>query len=139
MTESKSLKDLRIYRLSRELEEEVYNLARSLPESEFFGLGDGLRRSVAAVPHYIAESHDRYSYRLKLECLYLARTALDKLRGQLEDYSARGFGETKKLQNSCTGLTKQTWALIRYLKQQQTERQTASRVRSVDELVAARS
>ena len=138
MSEKRSIEGLRIYKASRELEDSTYELVKKLPEKEFYKLGNDLRRSSAAVSHYLAECHRRYSYGVKLEALHLARTEADTLKALLADHEAQGYGNTSKLQEDCTGLIKQSWGLIKYIKQRQAERQTLARTRAADELVAAR-
>ena len=134
-----SIERMRIYQSSRALEDAVYELVRTLPTSEFYRLGNDLRRSSAAVSHYITECHRRYSYSVKLEALHLARTEAESLKQLLIDYEAQGFGKTTSLQNQCVGITKQSWGLIKYLKARQTEQRISARAQAADELVASRA
>jgi four helix bundle protein len=134
-----SIEGLRIYQSSRNLEDQIYELVRKLPPEEFYRLGNDLRRSSAAISHYISEGHKRYSYSLKLEALHLARVEADRLQQLLADYSRRGFGTSETLQEDCKAVTKQAWGLIKYYRRRQSQRQAAARVRAADALVAARS
>lgn len=136
---TKSIESLRIYQASRNLEDAVYELVKALPKKEFYGLGNDLRRSSAAVSHYITECHRRYSYNLKLEALHLTRLEADTLQQLLADHSDRGYGDTSTLQDACTGVVKQSWGLIKYMKQRQAERRLEAQASATDELVAARS
>src|SRR4051812_24496915 len=120
---TKSIEGLRIYKSSRDLEDQVYELVKRLPAEEFYRLGDDLRRSSAAISHYISEAHKRYSYSLKLEALHLARTETERLQQRLEEHQGKGYGDTEKLQEACVGVTKQAWGLIKYFKQRQAARQ----------------
>lgn len=137
-TTSKSIKGLRIYQSSRTLEDAVYELVKHLPAREFYGLGNDLRRSSAAVSHYLTECHRRYSYGIKLEALHLARVEAETLKSLLAQHASQGYGETERLQESCTAVIKQSWGLIKYLKQRQTEHHAAAQIKASDELVAAR-
>jgi len=139
MSHTKSIEGLRIYQASRLLEDTVYELVKELPASEFYRLGNDLRRSSAAISHYIAECHRRYSYNVKLEALHLARSEAERLSQLLGDYEARGFGPTVGLQEKCEGIVKQSWGLIRYMKNRQRERQAEVRIQTSDQLVAARA
>ncbi len=136
---STSIEGLRIYQASRNLEDAVYELVKRLPAAEFYRLGNDLRRSSAGTSHYITEFHRRYSYSVKLEALHLVRAEADTLKKLLADHEAHGFGDTKELQNACTSIVKQSWGLIRYLKQRQTERHQEIRASATDQLVAARA
>jgi four helix bundle protein len=138
-THTTSIEGLRIYQASRKLEDAVYELVRQLPETEFYRLGNDLRRSSAGVSHYITECHRRYSYSVKLEALHLARREAETLKKLLADHEAQGFGDTKDAQGTCIGIVKQTWGLIKYLKQRQAEYQHEARVGATDQLVAARA
>jgi len=135
----KSIESLRVYQASRKLEDAVYELVKELPEAEFYGLGNDLRRSSAAISHYITECHRRYSYSIKLETLHLTRREADTLQQLLAEHTARGYGDTKKLQEACTAIVKQTWGLIKYMKGRQAEHQLQVRANASDQLVAARS
>jgi len=139
MSDTKSIASLRIYQASRTTEDAVYELVKGLPDTEFYRLGNDLRRSSAAVSHYLTECHRRYSYSIKLEALHLARTEAEVLKKLLADHEALGYGPTGKLQDACTGIIKQSWGLIKYIKQRQNERQATARAKASDELVAARA
>lgn len=137
-TASKSIESLRVYQASRSLEDAVYEIVKRLPTKEFYGLGNDLRRSSAAVSHYLTECHRRYSYGIKLEALHLARVEAETLKTLLAEHASQGYGATDRLQENCTSIIKQIWGLIKYLKQRQTEQQHVARVKASDELVAAR-
>lgn len=138
-TTTATIERLRIYQTSRQLEDSVYELVKKLPDTEFYRLGNDLRRSSAAISHYVAECHRRYSYGIKLETLHLARTEAETLKQLLAEHTSRGYGPTEKLQAECVGVVKQSWGLIKYLKQRQAERRQENVARASDELVAARA
>ena len=54
---AESIQQLRIYQSARTLEDQVYELVKRFPSEEFYGAGNDLRRSSAAVSHYISEAH----------------------------------------------------------------------------------
>lgn len=139
MAETRSIENLRVYKESRALEDAVYQLVNQLPEREFYRLGNDLRRSSAAISHYLTECHKRYSYSIKLEALHLARTEAETLTRLLSDHETQGYGPTLSQKNTCTSIIKQCWGLIKYLKQRQAHQQTTRRISASDELVAARS
>ncbi len=141
MTEktTKSIENLKIYQSSRKLEDAVYELVQQLPEEQFYKLGDQLRRSSAAVSHYITEAHRRYSYGFKLEALHLARTEAEELRKHLASYTEQGYGATDQLSEECVTVIKLSWGLIKYFKQRQSERRSTAQIHATDEMVAARA
>jgi four helix bundle protein len=134
-----ALAKLRIYQAGRQLEDHVYTLVKDLPPTTYYPLGDSLRRTSAAICHYIYEGHRRYSYALKLEALHQARQEAERLQRLLAEVSSRGYSDTKALQESCTTIIKQAWGLIKYLKKRQNERQETIRINAADALVSARS
>ncbi len=134
-----SIEHLRIYQLARSLEDQVYDLAKSIPAEQFYPLGNDLRRSSAAVAHYIAETHRRYSYVIKLECLHAARIAAEETIRLLENHQTASREQITEIINDYTLLIKQSWGLIKYLKAKQELTKSKDQAKASDELVAARS
>lgn len=133
---AESIAQLRIYTQARELEDQVYQLAKSLGPERSYPLADDLRRSSAAVCHYISEAHHHYAYTTKLTELSQARQAAELTQQLLG--RAKPYGATDEMIQAYTGIVKQCWGLIRYLKNRQTERNAQAAIRAADELVAAR-
>lgn len=138
MGQSNHIENLRIYQLSRKLEDTLYESIKTLPNNEFYYLGNDLRRSSAAVSHHITEAHRRYSYAVKSELLHLARTEISALQDLLSLYESRGYGDTSELSSSYRSLYQQIWGLITYFKRKQQDRQRGTRIKAADALVAAR-
>ena len=134
MANKHSIADLRIYQLALEQEDKVYKLAKTLSADQF-ELANDLRRAGAAVPHYIYEAHQRYSYQSKIEALHAARTQAERAVKLLESPAAPDSG--RRLVEDYTALIKQTWGLIKYLKQKLAERNVRSETQA-NELVTSR-
>ncbi len=136
---SESIQQLRIYRSARELEDQIYELVKQFPEDQFYGLSNDLRRSSAAVSHYITGAHRLFSYRLKLDDMAAARREAEITQKHLE--SARSLTTTPKLidqlQDGYTGIVKQSWGLTKWLKTRLEEREQKSAIAAKEELVAA--
>ncbi len=111
---AETIEHLRIYKSARALEDQVYELVKQLPADHFYGLGNNLRRSSAAVSHHIMGAHRLFSYRLKLDELAAMRREAEAAQKQLE--SARDFGATDELISEYTGVIKQSWGLTNWLK-----------------------
>ncbi len=135
---SGAIERLRIYQAGRQLEDNVYELVKRLPRDQFYVLGNDLRRSSAAVAHYISEAHRRASLSLKLEAIHLVRVEADRLKNLLAKHSSQGYGNTDSLRVECDGITRQAWGLIRYYKNQQNARQKLAQISAADALVMAR-
>ncbi len=58
----RDFKDLDVWKAARELRRKIYNLAKSLPDSEKFGLSSQLRRAGVSVTANIAEGFGRFGY-----------------------------------------------------------------------------
>ncbi len=124
---AESIEQLTIYKLARRLEDEVYDLVKTFPADQFYGLGNDLRRSSAAVSHHIMECHRLYSYRLKLDELNAVRreaeatqTNLEKVRETINDHA-----KTDELIQSFTDIIKQSWGLTKWLQAKLDERRAA--------------
>jgi four helix bundle protein len=117
---AESIEQLGIYKLARRLEDEVYELVKTFPADQFYGLGNDLRRSSAAVSHHIMDCHRLYSYRLKLDELSAMRREAEATQGHLE--RARDLGATDEFIEGYTTIIKQSWGLTKWLQTKLDER-----------------
>src|SRR4051812_19113203 len=92
---AESIEQLRIYKSARDLEDQVYELVKQFPIAQFYELGNDLRRSSAAVSHYIMSAHRLFSYRLKMDELAATRREAEVTQRHLE--TARQFSTTPEL------------------------------------------
>jgi four helix bundle protein len=67
-----SHRDLKVWQLGMDITEEVYQLSKSFPREETYGLTSQLRRSAASVPANIAEGNGRDSAKDYLRHLSIA-------------------------------------------------------------------
>ena len=132
---AESIEQLRIYKSARAAEDQVYELVKQFPADQFYGLGNNLRRSSAAVSHHIMGAHRLFSYRLKLDELSAMRREAENTMQYLED--ARSLGATDELISEYTGVIKQSWGLSKWLKIKLIEKQEKAEVAAKEELVAA--
>jgi four helix bundle protein len=58
----KSFRDLEIYKLSRQLSREIFEISKKFPKEEMYSLTDQLRRSSRSVGSQIAESWAKRKY-----------------------------------------------------------------------------
>jgi four helix bundle protein len=131
---AESIEQLRIYKLARTLEDQVYELVKQFPADQFYGLGNDLRRASAGVSHHIMEAHRLFSYRLKLDSLAAMRREAEATQKHLD--SARDFGATDNLISEYTGIIKQSWGLTKWLKAKLEERQEKAEIAAKDEMAA---
>lgn len=132
---AESIEQLRIYKTARAAEDQVYELVKQFPADQFYGLGNDLRRSSAAVSHHIMGAHRLFSYRLKLDEMAAMRREAEVTQKHLQD--ARSFGVTDELIEEYTAVIKQSWGLSKWLKAKLVEKQEKAGIAAKDELVAA--
>jgi four helix bundle protein len=58
----KSFRDLEVYKLSRDLSKEIYELSKKFPKEEMYSLTDQIRRSSRSVGAQIAEAWGKRKY-----------------------------------------------------------------------------
>jgi four helix bundle protein len=132
---AESIEQLRIYKSARELEDKLYELVKQFPADQFYGLGNDLRRSSAAVSHHIMEAHRLFSYRLKLDALAAARREAEATQKHLE--GARELGVTDELVSEYTAVIKQSWGLTKWLKAKLDEKQEKAEIAAKEEMATA--
>ncbi|WP_026838080.1 four helix bundle protein [Gillisia sp. JM1] len=95
----KSHKDLTVYKTSIDLVVAVYNLTKSFPGEERFGLTSQLRRAVVSIPSNIAEGAARNSKKEFIRFLYISLGSLAEVETQLEIAGRLKFiSENKELE-----------------------------------------
>lgn len=133
---AESIEQLRIYKSARGLEDRVYELVKNFPSDHFYGLGNDLRRSSAAVSHHIMSAHRLYSYRLKLDELAAMRREAEATQSHLE--AARDLVDhTDDLVSEYTGVIKQSWGLTKWLKAKLEKKQEKAKIAAKEEMAQA--
>ena len=80
----KSHKDLDVWRLSMDLAVDVYEVTRTFPREEQFGMTSQMRRSANSVPMNISEGAARQSDKEFVQFLHYALGSVSELDTQLE-------------------------------------------------------
>ncbi len=62
MAHAKSFRDLEVYKLARELAQEIFKLSKCFPKEETYALTDQIRRSSRSVGAQIAEAWAKRRY-----------------------------------------------------------------------------
>ncbi len=76
-------KNLQVWQMSMDLACEMYNLIRTLPSEERFGLCDQMRRCAISIPSNIAEGQARNSNKEFIHFLSISRGSVAELQTQL--------------------------------------------------------
>lgn len=84
MNRVQSYRDLRVWQVSMDLVELIYEQTAALPDEERYGLSSQMRRAAVSIPSNIAEGHTRTSSKEFLHYLSIAQASLAELETQLE-------------------------------------------------------
>ncbi len=76
-------KELKVWNLSMELVQKVYQDTKGFPQSEIYGLVSQMRRSAVSIPSNIAEGSSRNNYKEFIQFLYIAQGSLSELDTQI--------------------------------------------------------
>ncbi len=87
----RDFKDLEVWRLARELRNEIYRRAGTLPDIEKFCLATQLRRAAISVTANIAEGFGRFSYQENAQFCRQARGSLFELRDHRTSCVDQGY------------------------------------------------
>jgi four helix bundle protein len=90
--------DLRVWQSGMDLVVGVYDLTRTLPKSEIYGLSSQIQRAAVSVPANIAEGHTRSHLREYLQFLSVARSSLAEVATYLELIERLSYAETERTQ-----------------------------------------
>jgi four helix bundle protein len=80
---AQNYRDLIVWQKSMDLTVDIYKLAKSLPESEKYGLRSQMQRAASSIPMNIAEGYGRRKRGEYLQHLSYARGSLAELETQL--------------------------------------------------------
>jgi four helix bundle protein len=93
--EIKTHRDLNVWQLGMEITERVYQLTRSFPDDERFGLVSQMRRATSSVPANIAEGNAPSSTKEYLHHLSVAVGSLAEVETFLDLALRLGYADSK--------------------------------------------
>lgn len=79
----KSFTQLNTWKKAHELVLKVYELTKSFPNDEVFGLSNQIRRAVVSITSNIAEGFSRHTYKEKVQFYSIALGSLTEVQNQL--------------------------------------------------------
>jgi four helix bundle protein len=91
-------RELRVWQSGMELLVRVYELTRTLPKTEIYGLSSQLQRAAVSVPANIAEGHSRNHLREYLQFLSIARSSLAEVATYLELIERLSYAPSERTQ-----------------------------------------
>ena len=83
MATIKTFRDLKVWAKAHRLVLEIYQLSRSFPSFEVYGLGSQMRRAVVSVASNIVEGFARRSVRDSMHFYNIAHGSLEEVKYQL--------------------------------------------------------
>ena len=98
---SSNYRELRVWNQGIDLTLLTYQLTRSFPREELYGLTSQMRRCAISVPSNIAEGHGRFTRGEFRNHLSNARGSLNELETQCEIAFRLGYTDLSALQNLC--------------------------------------
>lgn len=114
----KSHKDLDLWKRSVELVTLIYEVTKSFPKEEIYGITNQIRRAAVSIPSNISEGAARNHSKEFIQFLYISLGSLSELETQTiisENLKFLRKDDSIKIQNELTELRKMIIGLIRYL------------------------
>ncbi len=75
--------ELEVWKRSRELVNEIYNISKKFPREEIYGITNQIRRCAVSIPSNIAEGVGRQYKKDSVQYFYISRGSLYELETQL--------------------------------------------------------
>lgn len=116
----KSHKDLEVWKRSVDLVTKLYELTKTFPKEELYGITNQIRRAAISIPSNISEGAARHHHKEFQQFLYIALGSLSELETQIiisENLKYTSKTVSENIQNEVTELRKMLIGLIKFTKQ----------------------
>ena len=114
----KSHRDLDVWKRSVELITFIYDVTKSFPKEEIYGITNQVRRAAVSIPSNISEGAARHHNKEFIQFLYISFGSISELETQIiicENLKFLVITDSTKIQNELTELRKMILGLIRHL------------------------
>lgn len=114
----KSHKDSDVWKRSVQLVTTVYEITKSFPKDEVYGITNQIRRSSVSIPSNISEGAGRHHNKEFKQFLYVALGSLSELETQIiisENLDFLLDADSTRIQNELNEIRKMILGLIRYI------------------------
>jgi four helix bundle protein len=81
--ESKSYTEMNVWKVARQIANEIYSVTQIFPKDEIFGITNQMRRAAVSIASNIAEGIGRNHSKDTLQFLYISRGSVYELETQL--------------------------------------------------------
>ncbi|WP_109680619.1 four helix bundle protein [Xanthomarina spongicola] len=120
MTSIKSYKELLVWQKAMALVTLIYNLTKTFPEDERFGLTSQMRRCSVSIPSNIAEGWGRLSRKNYIQFLRISRGSLYELETQILITKQLNYiNDSEKVESLIIEISKMLNSLIRKLEEKE--------------------
>jgi len=112
-----NFKELKVWRLSKDLAVKIYKLTENGGFLKDFGLKDQIRRASVSIPSNIAEGDNLDTDKQSVRHFYIARGSVAELRTQLVIGNEIGYltnSQYNLLEKDCEQISAMLTALIKY-------------------------
>jgi four helix bundle protein len=109
-------KNLEVWKKSIDLTLCIYELTRTFPKEEMYGITQQMRRSAISVPSNIAEGCARKNDKETIQFLYISMGSLAELETQFVISQKLGYCNTSDITEQITNVKQLILGLIKYLK-----------------------
>ena len=99
---AKNFMDLKVWQRSFDLVKATYEVTKSFPKTEIYGLSQQLRRASISVPSNIAEGFRRYHNKEYRQFLYISLGSCAELETQIRIAHELGYVEKEKTDSIIT-------------------------------------
>jgi four helix bundle protein len=117
----KTHKDLDVWKNSIALVKDVYELTKSFPKEEVYGLTSQMRRAAVSIPTNIAEGAGRHYIKENIQFLYISQGSMSELETLLIISKELGYITEEKyyyFENKMNEIRSQLTGLIRFKEKQ---------------------
>ena len=106
--------NLEVWKISKQLAVNVYELLKSFPSEEKFGLVDQLRRACISVPSNIAEGTSRMSVKEQAHFISMAYGSLMEMYCQFQIAEELNYGDKTQIENLLKEIKRTSYLLNKY-------------------------
>ena len=103
-----------VWKISKQLAVNVYELLKSFPSEEKFGLVDQLRRACISVPSNIAEGTSRMSVKEQVHFISMAYGSLMEMYCQFQIAEELNYGDKTQIENLLKEIKRTSYLLNKY-------------------------
>ncbi|WP_461833943.1 four helix bundle protein [Desulfothermus sp.] len=113
--------DLDVWKLSIEVVKDIYEITKSFPKEEVFGLTSQIKKAAISIPSNIAEGASRQTNKEVIQFLYISLGSASELETQLIIARELGFIDVDNMEiinGKIENIKKMITGLINYKKRQ---------------------